>query len=309
MNCEWVQQNVPLYLYNELADDARHEVEQHLMRCPECEGELNAMRDFHSAMSALPMPEPSPNLLAAARMRLQEQLEQAQQVRGWRRFVFDPLALLRQVRFSPALASVIFLVGFAGGIGTMYRLRVGGVPAITPETHDVSRAAIGAVRSVDVQPGSDQVSIKFDRVIPEQVQGPVNDPKIQQLLDYAARSNDNSGIRLDSVDVLAKKCDDPRLRETMTYSLRYDSNPGVRLKALEALEPYVKEDIRVRNAVLEALLNDSNPGVRSGAIHMLAKVKADTSVRAALQQLAKEDPNEYIRSESRRLLASLPEID
>lgn len=309
MNCEWVQQNVPLYLYNELADDARHEVEQHLMRCPECQGELDAMRDFHSAMSSLPTPEPSPNLLAAARMRLQEQLEQTQQVRGWRRFVLDPMALLRQVHFSPALASVIFLVGFAGGIGTMYRLRVDGVPSVSPATPDISRAAVGPVRSVEVQPGSDQISIKFDRVVPDEVQGPVNDPKIQQLLDYAARSNDNSGVRLDSVDVLAKKCDDPRLRETMTYSLRYDSNPGVRLKALEALEPYVKEDIRVRNAVLEALLNDSNPGVRSGAIHMLAKVRADTSVRAALQQLAKEDPNEYIRSESRRLLASLPEID
>ena len=24
MNCDWVQENIPLYLYNELADDARH---------------------------------------------------------------------------------------------------------------------------------------------------------------------------------------------------------------------------------------------------------------------------------------------
>ena len=29
MNCEWVKENVTLYVYDELADDARHEVEQH----------------------------------------------------------------------------------------------------------------------------------------------------------------------------------------------------------------------------------------------------------------------------------------
>jgi hypothetical protein len=98
------------------------------------------------------------------------------------------------------------------------------------------------------------------------------------------------------------------VRETLTYALRYDSNPGVRLHALEGLGPYVKEDIRVRNAVLEALLNDSNLGVRSGALHSLEPVKADSSVRMALQQLAKEDPSDYIRAESKHVLASMPTV-
>jgi HEAT repeat protein len=78
---------------------------------------------------------------------------------------------------------------------------------------------------------------------------------------------------------------------------------------MEGLAPQVKSDIRVRNAVLEALLNDNNPGVRSGALRALEPVKADTSVRAAFQQLAKDDPNEYIRTESRRVLATLPRFD
>jgi hypothetical protein len=113
---------------------------------------------------------------------------------------------------------------------------------------------------------------------------------------------------LNSVDALSSKTDDPKVRETLTYALRYDSNPGVRLHSLEGLSPFVKEDIRVRNAVLEALLNDSNLGVRSGALHSLEPVKTDSSVRMALQQLAKEDPSEYIRTESKRLLASMPTV-
>ncbi len=311
MNCEWVQQNVTLYLYNELGDDARHEIEQHLMRCTDCAAEFESTKAFQETMSELPAPEVTPNLLAASRMRLQERLEHAEQLHGWRRFILDPMALLQRMRVSPALATAIFIVGFGSGLAVMYGVHPGtaGHLISRPEMHDMAKASIGPVRSIEVQPNSDQVSINYDRVLPEKVQGSANDPKIQELLAYAARNNDNSGVRLDSVGLLAKKGDDPAARETLTYSLRYDSNPGVRLKALEALEPYVKDDVRVRNAVLEALLNDSNPGVRSGAIHLLEPVKADTSVRAALEQLAKEDPNEYIRTESKRLLQATPQLD
>ena len=308
MNCDWVQQNVTLYLYNELADDARHEVEAHMMRCTACAAELASAKSFQDVMTELPAPEVTPNLLAASRMKLQEALEQAEQLHGWRRFILDPMALLQRMRVAPALAAAIFIFGFGGGLATMYSLHLRDVP-ITPEMHNPAQASVGPVRSIEVKPNSDQVTINYDRVLPESVHGSANDPRIQELLAYAARNNDNSGVRLDSVGVLAKKGDDASARETLTYSLRYDSNPGVRLKALEALQPHVRDDVRVRNAVLEALLNDSNPGVRSGALHLLEAVKADTSVRAALQQLSKEDPNDYIRSESKRLLKAAPELD
>jgi hypothetical protein len=65
----------------------------------------------------------------------------------------------------------------------------------------------------------------------------------------------------------------------------------------------------VRDAVLEALLHDSNPGLRTNALHLLAPVRADSSVRAVMQQLAESDHNQYIRSQARTELAQLPEID
>jgi HEAT repeat protein len=135
------------------------------------------------------------------------------------------------------------------------------------------------------------------------VQGSLNDPQIQALLVMASRSTANSGLRMDSVDLLRQKPDDPAVRESLVYSLRSDSNPGVRLKAEEALAPMVKQDVRVRNAMLESLLNDNNPGVRAGALKALEAVRDDTSVRQALTQLAKEDPNDFIRQESSRVLA------
>src|SRR5271166_252756 len=308
MNCEWVQQNVTLYLYNELADDARHELEQHIARCKVCATEVSEQQEFQVQMSALPVEEPSASFLAAARMRLQEALETAEQKRAWyHRFAFDPTAWLRQVRFSPALASLIFLVGFGGGIGAMYSA-MGKGPVVTSKP-GTEAASIGGITSIEKQPGTDNVKVQYDTRLPASVEGSVSDPKVQDLLLYAAKSNENSGVRLNSVDALTSKADDPRVRETLTYALRYDSNPGVRLMALDGLGSYVKDDIRVRNAVLEALLNDSNLGVRSGALHALDAVRADSSVRMALQKLSKEDPSEYIRTESQRMMASMPSID
>ena len=235
MNCDWVQQNVTLYLYNELADDARHELEQHIQRCKDCAAELAAQQEFQAEMGALPVEEPSASFLAAARMRLQESLETAEQKRAWyHRFVFDPTAWLRQMRFSPALAAVLLMVGFGSGLGTMYSaLRT------TPHPDNLGKVppSISGITAIDRQPNSNRVQIQYNRVTPESVEGAVSDPNIQELLTYAARNNiNNSGVRWKSVDLLTSNPDDPRVREALTYALRYDSNPGVRLKALDGLE-------------------------------------------------------------------------
>lgn len=307
MNCEWVQQNVTLYVYDELADDARHEIEQHLNRCANCSAELASIREFKQKMNELPQMEVTPNLLTSARMDLQEALEGVEQAGGWRRFLFDPTVWLRQMKFSPALAAVLLIVGFGGGIATMYQInsdKTGGGAGPVPQ----QEASISGIKTINQGPNG-EVQIQYDRTLPGSAEGTLNDQKIQQLLLLAARDNVNSGVRMDSIDLLNKKPDDPQVRETLIFALRYDTNPGVRLKALEGLAGLVKSDIRVRNAVLEALLNDNNPGVRTGALHALQAVKTDTSVRAALQELAKDDPNQYIRSESRRLLASMPQFD
>jgi len=312
MKCEWVQENILLYVYNELADDARYELEQHIARCADCAAELKASRKFNAVISQFPVEEPSANLLAASRMRLQEGLETAEQGGFWERLMFDPAAWLRQVHFSPALAAVIFIVGFAGGIGAAYKI-VGGsggdLRGSGPSGPPPAEASISGISSVTQDPGSNQISIKYQTVSTQEAQGSLNDQRIQQLLLFAARNNYNSGVRMDSVDLLTQKPDDTHVREVLMYGLRYDPNPGVRLKALGALGPYVKNDVRVRDAVLESLMNDSNAGLRIQALHLLEPVSADSSVRVVLQKLAQNDQSPYIRAQARSVLAQLPEID
>jgi HEAT repeats/Putative zinc-finger len=324
MNCDWVQENVTLYVYDELADDQRYELEQHLQRCVACVKEVNAAREFKADMSAVPLLEPTPNLLTASRMRLQEALETTEQARGWHSFVLDPMAWLRRYKFSPALAAAVLIVGFFGGVGTTYKLAMdhakqqvatndGTVPKPPIGSGNgqpqATEANIVGIRGIQQVPNSDQVEINYDTVVPRQTKGSLEDPAIQQLLLYAARNNQNSGLRLDSVDLLSQKKDDEHVRGLLIYALRNDTNPGVRLKALEGLAPYVKDDQGVRNAVLDALLNDENPGVRTQAIQLIRPVRTDGSVHAVLQHLARAEKNTSIRTQARGILASTPQMD
>ena len=301
-----------LQVYGELADDARHELEQHVARCADCAAELKAEQEFHALLSQDRAADPTPNLLASSRMRLQEALETAPQGTFWSRLPFDPAIWLRQVRFSPALASAILIFGFAGGVGTAYKVlphgTLGPGPGPTPPPV-VSDASIAGISSIVQDPGTNQVSIKYNAVSTQEVQGSLNDQKIQQLLLYAARNNYNSGVRVDSVDLLAQRSSDMQVREALIYALQNDTNPGVRLKSLDALGNYVKNDTNVRDAVLRALVNDSNSGVRIEALRLIEPVKADGSVRGVLMALAAKDQSTYIKSQARTMLAQLPEID
>jgi len=311
VKCDWVKDNIVFYVYNELEDDARYEIEQHLARCTDCTAELKSARKFHTTLSQAPVAEPSPNLLAASRMRLQEALETTTQGGFWQRLVFDPGNWLRQVRMAPAVAAVIFIVGFGGGIVTMRQFPgpqapgPGPGPAPTP----VEASTITGIRSVTQEPGSNQVSIKYDTVTTQDVQGSLGDQRIQQLLLFAARNNFNSGVRMDSVDLLTQAPNETNVREVLMYSLQNDTNPGVRLKALDGLSGFVRQDVRVRNAVLQSLISDANIGVRMQALHLVEPMKADSGVRSVLTRLAQTDQNASIRSQARAMMEQVPEMD
>ncbi len=67
-----------------------------------------------------------------------------------------------------------------------------------------TESSITGIQSISQQPGSNQISIKYNTVSTQEAQGSLNDQRIQQLLLFAARNNYNSGVRMDSVDLLTQ---------------------------------------------------------------------------------------------------------
>ncbi|MGB6687599.1 MAG: HEAT repeat domain-containing protein, partial [Terracidiphilus sp.] len=178
----------------------------------------------------------------------------------------------------------------------------------------VSPAEVASISSIVRQPNSEMVAVSFDRLVPQQVQGSLDDPAIRQLLMLAVQNSASAGVRDDSVGLMAAECraghscKPEGIRDALMVALRYDKDAGVREKALEGLQSYVAEDMRVRDAVLQALLNDSDPRIRSEAINILEPVEADTSVRQVLSSVADSDQNPHIRTVSREVLSHVPEI-
>jgi len=309
MNCDWTRDNVVLYIYEELPDDAKFEFERHIQHCIACRRELESAREFKENMAAFPVHEISPNLLAANRMELQEALEHTEQSRGWGMFVFDFAGWMHQLKLAPALTAALLIFGFAGGVGTTYSILKPKGPLTPPSVS----ANIAGIESIIPQENSNKVTIKYDTLTPQTTEGDINDPEIQQLLLLACKNNRDAGVRLVCIDQMKKQLnsqpEDNAVREALVYALRYDQNPGVRLKALDGLKGYVKDDRHVRDAVLEALMHDTNAGVRSEAISLLDQVKADGNVRDTLRVLAERDQNKYIRNESKRILGSTPNLE
>src|SRR5258708_33842674 len=113
---------------------------------------------------------------------------------------------MRQVRFSPALASAILILGFAGGMGTAYRvLAHPPQTAATNASPSPAEASITGIRSITQEPGTNQINIKYDTVSTLETQGSLNDQRIQQLLLFAPRNNFNSDFPMASLDLLTKK--------------------------------------------------------------------------------------------------------
>jgi hypothetical protein len=313
MNCDWTKENAVLHIYGELADDAKFEFEQHVRHCLGCRRELEAALELKNSMAAAPVKEVSPSFLAANRMQLQEALEHAEQSRNiFSSFIFDATGWFHQIKLAPALTAALLILGFAGGVGTTYRMMDAKRPADTGRIIDSLppvEANIGNIESITPTANSNQVQIKYNTLQPQILNGSSDDPRIRQLLVLAARNTRNPAIVLDSIDVLTRGSEDNAVREVLIEALRYDKNPGVRLKSLDALKSYVRDDVHVRDAVVESLLHDNNAGVRQEAISLLDAVKADSSVRSALTVLADRDPNKFIREESKRYLASMPHLD
>lgn len=319
--CETAQRDISLAVYGELPDDASHRLNHHLAECGHCRQELEAVQGLRQAMSLYPMLDPSPNLLTRVRLRLEEALDAVPRS-GWMTKVVDRFFNgIARVQSAPAMASAVLLLGLsAGGLAGYHMGFKEAGSAIPPARISQDQDGVNEglkvadIRNVERQPGSDNVKISYDRVVPETMAGSLDDPTVRDLLLKGAASHIDPGVREVSLGLLAdecqsgRQCGDGPIRDALMVALRHDKDPKVRLRALEGLQPYVAQDRSVRNVVLSALLKDSDSKVRIKAVDLLQPVDSDSSVRQALHNVADTDENPYLRTVSRQVLNGLPEV-
>ncbi|MEK6396563.1 MAG: HEAT repeat domain-containing protein [Terriglobus sp.] len=321
MKCDEVKDQLILLAYDEIPEEDRAELELHLRACSECQAEADATLQLTAMLAENhPMPEVSPNLLAASRLRLDEALDEAGESTWGMRLRNTFVGAWQHVWAAPALATLLVGVGFlSGNMLTRYQLATTPIPQPSVVSMNDAEGVVSNVSGVLPLPDADRVEVRYNRVVPMTIQGRLDDPQVRQLLTMAAQKGLNNDVRETSVDLLAKECvaghrcehgegDKTGVRDALLVSLRYDKSPSVRLRALEGLQRFIGEDQRVRDAVLESLMRDSDAGVRTHAIAMLEPVEADTSVRQVLHTVSTQDENPYIRNASMQALGNMDDI-
>jgi putative zinc finger protein len=344
MNCSEIHEKVVLAAYGELPDDQAHTLTMHLAVCAECRLEQEQLLALKTLSAAHPMLEPNANLVARSRTRLEEALDALPPKRWYDRVADWMTRTAAGLQSAPVAACLLLVAG--SGLGSLggYEFAArhaagmasnlaGSGPAIDAGSarsghSEVSEVNLGApiasgeiasVSGIVRQPNSNLVQVHYNQMERKQVEGPLDNPQIRQLLMLASQNGTNPDVRNDSVGLLAAECRTGHgcegegvqatgVRDALMVALRYDRSAAVRQKALEGLQPFVAEDLQVRDAVLEALLNDPEARIRSAAISMLEPVEADTSVRQVLSTVALSDQNSNIRNASRVVLRRVSEI-
>jgi anti-sigma factor RsiW len=321
--------------YGELAGESASELERHIAGCSECRAEREQLLALKALVDANPVLEPDANLVARSRRNFEEALD-ALPPRHWYEWLGQRMRNnFASLRSAPVAACLLLVAGAgAGGLGSYELAPHRAAPAAPDQMAQVAQTAqaarpeaqpvgptevaasakIANISSIVRQPNSHMVEVRYNQMVPQRVTGSLDDPAIRQLLMLAAQNSASAGVRNGSVGLLAAecraghRCKEAGLRDALMVTLRYDKSAVARQKALRGLEPYVAEDVRVRNAILEALMNDNNAQIRNTAISILEPVEADTSVRQVLHTVANTDRNPYIRTVSRQVLDSVPEI-
>ena len=298
MDCKHCQEQLALYFYQELSPDQRAGVEAHLDACPACADAAGELRRLHAALTERAVPEPTPDMLARCRLDLEEALDREEP--SWRalaRSGFGLWPMGSALRLSAALA--VLLVGFSLG-WTLHQQPaqpVAGQPQETPWVGaDLSDARISGISEIVPDPQTGQVRIILDAERRFTLEGSLDDPRIQQVLLYAARSYDNPGIRHDTLRALRARSSNPAVRDALLHAVQHDPNDAVRLEALQTLEKLPWSD-EIRQAVLHTLEHDTNPGVRVAAVNLLAR-HADQRMMPMFEEMSTKDSNPYVRMKS-----------
>ena len=200
MNCELAHERIVLAAYGELPDEQIHELDRHFAGCSECSVERQQLLALKTLATAYPVVEPHPNFVARSRMRLEEALDALPPKRWYERFGQRILNNFSNLQAAPVAALLLLIVG--AGAGTLGGYEYAQAPC-GPRGRAAFRllqlqilsrcsrmaaapAEVANISSIVRQPNSEIVDVTYNQVVPQHIEGSLDDPAIRQLLMLAS---------------------------------------------------------------------------------------------------------------------------
>jgi len=298
VNCETARDLLVLLNYGELSFEDEDALERHLDSCPACVAEKKSLEKL-DAFLASDAAEVPPGLLARCRRDLSGRLlhEKAPSRPFFLHVWWQDLSSAAWLK--PAAAVALLVVGFTGG-KMVHPVQTQNV-ALAP----VQRAVAQPVEERALAPEpetSAETPIAYQPVRQAEALSGESDLRVRNLL-LAAVNDQDPALRVDSIDLLQKRCGDETVRKALLGALKGDPNSGVRLRALEALRPYSHSQ-DTRTVLANVVLNDTSPTIRAQAIDLLVQSR-DPDVASTLQEVLRREENPYIRERSVHALRAM----
>ncbi|MCX6141605.1 MAG: HEAT repeat domain-containing protein [Ignavibacteriales bacterium] len=307
---------------DELNEEERRVLDEHVKGCDECLEEVEELRKLGTLLHGGQRFEISEQLLDEARLELRVALRLEQSKRRFWSQLVDQLDVLTSpaLRFALGSAAMI-VVGLAAGYLLFKPSEATGVAGFTQAVGRTSEQSTGPTITnfkFIGQPlqGSD-VEFTFDVVTPVHMKGSVNDAGVQRVLAQALMSDQNPGARLRTVSAIveqgeALKSTDTEIKTALLDAVKSDPNVGVRKQALQALKRFPL-DGEVKDALIFILKNEENPGIRIEAIAYLqspefSRQLVDKNLLDVLKEKMQSDNNNYVRTRAKHFYEEVQQL-
>jgi hypothetical protein len=297
---EWIQ----LYLYDELDENSRAKLLEHLAMCNECSAGMEKQKAFLDTIARNKLSDADESLLNEARRELNAALR-VERSKG-HSSLFNKFRLMEF--FSSPLR-----VSFSGAVVLAVGLMIGyflfsnpDVSYIEPKTLSDNASLLNEnvritnLRFINQNISDGEVEFIFDAVKPVHIKGKVNDPQIQNILTFSMLYEQNPAVRLNAIYAMGSSAkQDEELKTALITVAKYDTNAGVRREALKLLRSF-SYDKEIKEALLYILFNDENSAMRIEAINNLKEAHQhgltfNTDELSIFKESLKSEDNDYIR--------------
>lgn len=315
MKHEDYKEMLSLLLYDELSEEKIEVLHKHLLECEECNAEYESLQKMKEVINNKFFLQPSDELLNQSRNELRGLLRAEQSKNTFFSKLIDLINSYIILYYKPAISgTVILILGFFGGFYFEKTLN----PEIneinyfltSSNDEDENQTKIENLRFLETDLETGSIELMFEATRTVKLKGSVYDPNIQKILASSLIWEQNTGIRLKTINTLSEKLNNNLLTDNdvklaLIETVKNDNNPAVRKEALRVLTglPF---DKTIKETLLFVLINDTNSGNRIMAINNIGMLTSqnllDNEILDVLKKKSKNDNNDYVRLRAANIL-------
>ncbi len=305
MNHEEIKELIFIYALNEITDDEKEKVKEHIKECKECEQLLYNYLKLNEAIISNKPDELDDIILQKTRLELLNKLDNLNSKSS----IFDNLK-----RFIEN----IFVKNYKLSLGFSFTLIIGFIIGYFYNNNNISKELINSknlkidnVTFLNANLETNEIELGYTLSKEVYYKGKFDDETTKNLLAIAIYKSNNSGLKLTGINFInsikeKEYISDKKIKDALIKAAKADKNAGVRMQAVNTLNKFIPDE-EIIEVYLYILSNDENAALRIEAINRLTEIKANgykmnDNAKDIISQSAENDNNKLVQIRAAKLL-------